>query len=248
MNFPSDQKLHPDVKIIMSTAKDGSMAAGVGNPSAPEHVQNVENFLRRHSFDSDRTRIYVTYGDKHRYTDVVRITSENAGSDVLCDAIYTTDAHRILTLPIGDCIAAVVYDPVVKLLGLLHLGRHASMAGLVESFVIEVADNAGSDPRDWLVWMSPSIRADNDRLEYFAPPNPEDWQEFAEEKNGKIHIDTIGYNRARLIRAGVRPKNIAVSPIDTYSDVRFFSHRAATEQSDASRQGRMIVAACVYSG
>lgn len=245
MSFSPLQQLHPWVKIAFSTAEDGSMASGGAMPSSPEHAKNVERFLRRHDFPTERTRIYATYASDRTYTDVVRLTDSNAGGDIVCDALYTTEIAQVITLPVGDCIATIVYDPVTNLLGVLHLGRHASVAGLIESFAIEIADNVGSDPRDWLVWMSPSIRAENDRLDYFTPPNPEDWREFMTQKDGKIHIDNVGYNRSRFIRAGVHPHNIAISLLNTYIDKRFYSHRAATEQNDPSRQGRMMVAACL---
>ncbi len=236
-------QIHPGVKIIFSTVADGSMAAAGGAPSTPKHTENVERFLRQHDFPLHRTRVHVTYGDASTYTDIIRVTDENSGGNIAADALYTTIPFSVITLPVADCIATVVYDPVTSMLGVLHLGRHSSVEGLIESFVIEVADTLGSDPRDWYVWMSPSIHKEYDRLDYFEPPAVESWRDYMYEKDGKIHIDTIGYNRSRFVRAGVSTERVTVSPCDTYDSQDFFSHRAATEVASSQRQGRMMVAA-----
>lgn len=235
--------LHPDIKIIFSTVSDGSMSSGGGVPPNAKHVANVGKFLARHGFPDERTRVYVTYGDEASYTEVDRVTADTAGGNVICDALYTTEPGQVITLPVADCVATVVYDPVTCMLGVLHLGRHSSISGLIEAFAIEVADVLGSDPRDWYVWMSPSIRQQHDRLDYFRPPVIENWREhMSVGEDGKIHIDTIGHNTARFVRAGVEPSRIVVSPHDTYDDTRLYSQRAYTETGDASRLGRMMVA------
>lgn len=238
------EQIHPEVEIIFSTVADGSMASGGGQKSLPEHGQNADKFLSTHGFPLERSRVFVSYSDTNSYTEVVRVNDKSTRQDIDCDALYTTTADLVITLPVADCIATVVYDPIAKLLGGLHLGRHSSIAGLIESFAIEVADNAGSDPRDWLVWMSPSIRETHDIMDYFTPPNINNWREHMRHNDeGKIHIDNVGHNIARLVRAGVDPSNITVSPINTYTDKRFYSQRAYVEQGDPARLGRMTVAA-----
>lgn len=240
--------IHPDLQIVLSTVADGSMAAGGGAASSPDHRLNVERFLAGKDFPLQRTRLFVTYGDDNTYTDVVRVTADNAGGDIVADALYTADTGQTITLPIADCVATVVYDPIAGMLGLLHLGRHSSMAGLIESFVIEVADSVGSDPRDWYIWMSPSIRSKHDRLDYFDPPMADNWRDYTRvAKDGKLHIDTVGHNISRFVRAGVSQQHITVSPIDTYEDRRFYSQRAFSETGDKSRLGRMLVAARIVN-
>ena len=241
--FNSRQRLHDDIEIIFSTVSDGSMAAGGGQPANPDHQRNADRFLQKYNFPLERYRVLVRYGDQQSYRDIVRIDQSTPAGDVVSDAVYTTLAEVVITLPVADCVATVVYDPVSKLLGVLHLGRHSSVAGLIESFIIEVADNVGSDPRDWHIWMSPSLRQSNDRLDYFQPPDITEWQDYMRAgDDNKIHIDTVGHNVARFVRAGVASENITVSPIDTYGDQRFYSQRAYVEQGNLHKQGRMMVA------
>lgn len=208
----------------------------------PQRQTNTDKFLTKYSFPIDRYRVLVRYGD-NTYTDIERITADTAYGDIACDALYTTEPGRVITLPVADCVATVVYDPVAKMIAVLHLGRHSSVAGLIEHFAVEVADNVGSDPRDWHVWMSPSLRQESDRMDYFAPADSDEWRKFVDRQDDGLYIDIIGHNSERFERAGVKVDNISVSPVNTYDDENYFSHRAANELGQPERQGRMMVAA-----
>ena len=238
----------PGVKIAFSSVEDGSVAAGGGKPSRPEHEKNTVEFFQKYGFDPEgRAKVFVTYLPENTYTYIERVDESMSGA-IKSDALFTTEPGKVITLPVADCIATVVYDPVAHMLGVLHLGRHASVAGLIEEFAIRVADEVGSDPRDWHVWMSPSLKPDHDRMAYFTPPQPEQWEAWQRPgADGMIHIDIPGHNRERFERLGVLPSKIYISPINTYSDERYFSHRAATELDRPDRQGRMMVAATLLS-
>lgn len=231
-------------KIAFSSRSDGSMATGQGKPQTREQKANVEKFLAKNHFQPRRTSMQVTYDLNRSYTDIERITSENSDGLIYADAVYTTEPRQVLVLPVADCVATVIYDPATNMLGLLHLGRHSSVAGLIEAFIIEVSDVLGSDPHDWQIWMSPSLTVEHDRLDFFDPIDSEEWRSFVHRDESGIYIDTIGHNQARFIRAGVRPKNIIISPSDTYGDDNYFSHRAYLD-GHSSKAGRMIVTAAI---
>lgn len=235
----------PDkVKIAFSKASDGSMAVGLGGKPTRLQQKNVEVFLKKHGFDpAERATVFVTYEPDNTYTHIERVHEGDKGP-IRSDALFTTVKYKAITLTVADCIATIVYDPVAQMLGILHLGRHSSVAGLIEEFTIRVADEVGSDPRDWHVWMSPSLKSDHDRMEYFTPPHPDQWQAWQRTaEDGMIHIDIPGHNRVRFERLGVPQGNIFISTDNTYTDKRYFSHRASTELNQPERQGRMLVVA-----
>jgi copper oxidase (laccase) domain-containing protein len=238
----------PSIRIKFSSIEDGSIAAGGGSPSLPEHDVRSVAFLEKHGFEPrGRARVFVTYLPENTYTHIERADQDTAGA-IKCDALFTTVVGKTITLPVADCVATVVHDPVTRMLGVLHLGRHSSVAGLIEEFAIRVADELGSDPRDWHVWMSPSLQIANNALDYFEPPHSSKWQGFMKSGlDGKIHIDAPGHNRNCFERLGVAQGNISVSSIDTYTSKRYFSHRAAVEGGQPERQGRMMVAAALMS-
>jgi copper oxidase (laccase) domain-containing protein len=232
------------VNVCFSTKTDGSVAVGGGSEPTDENVRNAKAFLQKHDFVLPSTKLFVTYGADRTYTDIDRVSKDNAGKPFVTDALYTTETGLTMTLTVGDCIATVIYDPIAHLFGVLHLGRHASVEGLIEAFAFEVAATVDSQPSNWRVWMSPSIQLAENRLEYFDPLWPEQWLDYTElDEQNLIHIDVPAHNRDRFIELGVPVAQIDISPIDTYTDKQYFSHRAATELRDESRQGRMMVAA-----
>jgi copper oxidase (laccase) domain-containing protein len=234
------------IRAAFSDVSDGSMAAGGGLLPTELHRKNADHFLESVGIRRDcRTRIHVTYAEGRVYDEVVRVDKDNCDQSIETDAIFTTEIGQALTLPVADCVATIVYDPTVKMLGMLHLGRHSSVDGLIESFAKKVMAETGSDPNDWHVWMSPSLQKAHNTLQYFSPPSMEEWHDFASrDESGEFYIDMEGHNEERFKKLGVQAVRIAVSGIDTYEDSRYFSHRAATEPNgDMSRQGRMMAAA-----
>lgn len=158
----------PDgIRIIFTGVHEGSIAAGAGRPDTIDHVA-TRDALIQHYFDTPtHHKLLITYGPERTYTHIEQL-GEDSPSVIGCDALYTTLPGKVMVLPVADCIATVVYDPQTRMLGVLHLGRHSSIAGLIESFAIEVADRVGSDPRDWWVWMSPSLKQQNDSMDYLS--------------------------------------------------------------------------------
>jgi copper oxidase (laccase) domain-containing protein len=54
----------------------------------------------------------------------------------------------------------------------------------------------------------------------------------------RLHLDLKEINRCQLLSLGVLAENIEVSPIDTYTDGRFFSARR--EQKGDVKCGRIL--------
>ena len=243
MNQYQPIKFHPSVHAIFTLSEDGSIATGAGKPDSDEHRDRRIAIITRYFASPNHTKVVIRYGDDKTYTHIERLINATQAS-VEADAVYTTSPGVVMALPVADCVATLVYDPVTNMLGILHLGRHSSVAGLIENFVIEVSDVLGSDPHDWHVWMSPSLKQVHDRMDYFTPDRIDEWENFMKQDDeGRICIDVDGHNVQRFIRAGVPSENIYNAPEDTYDDKRFFSQRAADEQGDRTRQGRMMLAA-----
>lgn len=232
------------LKVAFSSANDGSLAKGAGATDDTQHKQNLQNFLRTSGFSEPAVKLKVRYGDDKDYRTIRRVTSSDAGQAIDTDSFYTTDENLPLFLPVADCVATVVYDPNVHMLGILHLGRHSSVAHSIEAFCEFVAKDLGSKPTHWRVWFSPSLQQANNSLDYFEPESTDEWRDFTTHGNdGKLYIDIPAHNKRRFELLGVKPENIQVSQVNTYLDENYFSHRAANELSQPNRQGRMVVAA-----
>ncbi len=215
------------VLAAVSSKSDGTMldrAIGVHNGSI---VSNRTLFCQKLKVDyGDIVFQRIIYADNQSYKDMAEVddrsTTKNL-SEVAADALYTTALGVGLFLPVGDCVATVLYDPKRKALALAHLGRHSSYSKLARG-VTEQFISQGSEPKDIVVWMSPHAKKDSYKLSWFDKADDPDWQGFYEVKPDGTYLDLAGFNGGLLKGAGVLPSNIHVSSVDTMQDSNYFSH------------------------
>jgi len=122
------------------------------------------------------------------------------------DALFPQDRNLALLLPIADCIAAVLYDPILGALGLAHLGRHNLLQDGGAGIVAYMSDDFGSKPSDIRVWLSPAAGRGNYPLFDFD--------------NRSLHEVAL----EQLLAAGITAANVITDPRDTTLDERLFSH------------------------
>lgn len=219
--FPSE------VIVRVSSREDGTVldkAVGVHNPLI---VTNRTKFCERnHISYGDVVYQRIIYGDDRTYDCIVNVAEQDTckySDEVVADALITADARVGMLLPVADCVATVLYDPITKQLALAHLGRHSTIANLMTK-VISMMKQQGAAPNDIIVWMAPSVKQSHYRMEYFDMSDTKEWAGFAEKKPDGIYLDLQGYNRARAREVGVLEQNIHVSPINTATDKNYFSH------------------------
>ena len=183
----------------------------------------------------------IVYDNEQTYDKIVHITEADTTkhvSEIAADALITQSEAVGLLLPVADCVATVMYDMKTKRLAMLHLGRHSTLANLMAKVMAEFV-RLGSDPKDVIIWMAPSVQKTHYALEYFTAKDDPAWQGFYEEKGGKIYLDMQGYNRQAAMSAGVPSENIFISPVNTATDENYFSH------SHGDTTGRFAVLAMI---
>jgi copper oxidase (laccase) domain-containing protein len=181
----------------------------------------------------------ILYDEQQTYSHIAQVAATDTTSfreEVPGDGLFTVEKNVGLFLPVADCTAAVVYDPVQQFLGLLHLGRHATYADLAAK-AVQYFMEQGSRAEDLTVWMSPGAKRETYTVDVFDYDGEEAWHGFYEKREGMYFLDLPGFNQKRFIDSGVRAENIEVSPINTMTDDHYFSHRTG----DAN--GRMAVLA-----
>ena len=179
----------------------------------------------------------VSAGQVHK-TNIYHVTEKDRGKGILkktdildVDALITSEPNLALVTFHADCVPLYFIDPVNKIAALAHAGWKGTVAMIASKVVKEMQDVYGSDPKNILAGIGPSISAccfevDDPVYEEFA-----DLQYSAgcitQSKTGKYHIDLQKINRQILIHAGLSDKNIETANICTKcnSDL-FYSHRA----------------------
>ena len=220
----------PDELLVrVSSIDDGTMLDRMRGTHAPDIVENRRKFCQHIGLNYDDV-VYqkIAYDETQTY-DVIRqvgvADTTQYTPEVAADALYTSEKNVALMLPVADCVATVLYDPRQKILAMLHLGRHSTVANLMRR-AIETFVQSGSHPENMIVWMSPNAHASHYVMEYFDYTDAPEWQNFCWRETDGFHIDMQGYNAEVCRQAGIKPNNIHTSPINTITSPSYFSHSA----------------------
>jgi copper oxidase (laccase) domain-containing protein len=169
-------------------------------------------FLHEHGIEpTDTTRLNVTY-ETDNFCRYEMLTDDEQGdgitrdSSMEADALVVTEPNHALFLPLADCVGAVIHDPVKNILMVSHLGRQnlEQMGGT--NCIDYLVNHLDVNPRELKVWLSPAAGSENYPLYAFD--------------NRSLHEVAS----EQLAVAGVQRSNIEVSPIDSSSDLDYFSH------------------------
>lgn len=236
------------VFTAVSSKEDGQMQLGWNEPDQ-EVVANRQAFLQRSGLSLERSvLVRVRYHDADTY-DVIRTVDDTDAPEGMlrlegeaADCLVTKSPNLALFLPVADCIATIVHDPIKNVLALAHLGRHSTVADLAERLINYFQTGYSSDPKDLIVWMSPSIKSPNYIMQTadFTHKNPA-WEPFCIPVKGGFSLDMQGYNRSRFIAAGVQADNIAISSINTAKDSNYWSHYTETTVKNQPAPPRFAV-------
>ena len=230
--------------VALSSSSDGTMLDRTQGLHVPRAIDNRRAFCEKLGSRYDDV-VYqnIIYGDDQTYDRVVDVDASmttDSTSDVPADALFTKTPKVGLFLPVADCVATVVHDPVRHYLAMVHLGRDSTVAELMQK-VINKFVREGSRPEDLLVWMSPSAKRETYLMKWFDHEADPGWQDFIHKTDQGIHLDLPGYNQATALDAGVLVGNIHISPINTMTSDNYFSH------SMGDTTGRFAVVASMNS-
>ena len=235
--FPSD------LLVAVSSKDDGTMLNRIRGRHVAEIVNNRRRFCDQIGVKYDDVVYHViSYNQAQTFDNIAEVTETDTvkynNEGIFADALYTEMAGVGLFLPVADCIATVIYDPKRRALMLAHLGRHSTVVQLTSRAVQHFVER-GSQAKDLQIWMSPSVKQDNYRMDYFHHTSDAKWQAFCRQTTDGIYLDMQGFNRSLAVQAGVPSDNIVISPIDTADNPNYFSH------SSGDTGGRFAVVASI---
>ena len=156
------------------------------------------------------------------------------------DALVTGAPGVALMLRFADCVPIALYDPVKRVVGLVHAGWRGTVQGIARRAVLAMVEAYGSRPADIVAGIGPSIGPCCYQIgrnvvqlvrEAFA-----DWPSLLRRQgDGSFHFDLWEANRQQLAQVGVGEIEVAGVCTACHND-EFFSHRA-----DGPRTGRFGV-------
>ncbi|WP_195986223.1 peptidoglycan editing factor PgeF [Clostridium sp. D33t1_170424_F3] len=222
----------------VSQAEFSSMNLSFGRGDTDENVlENYRLFCNAAGFDFNS----LTASAQDHHTVVRRVTKEDRGVGIYkpkdrtsVDGLLTNEPGVTLVTYYADCVPLYFLDPVRRAVGLAHAGWRGTVAGMGKRMVEAMREEFGSDPRDLIAAVGPSIgpccyEVDGPVADAFAA-HPE-WQPETLLKAcgaGKYMLDLWEANRRILCGAGILPEHITVAELCTRCHADWlYSHRAS---------------------
>jgi polyphenol oxidase len=158
------------------------------------------------------------------------------------DAIFTQNPDVTLFMRFADCVPILIFDPVEKVIGIIHAGWQGTVDKIVLKAIDTIKNDLHVDPKNVIAGIGPSIGPD-----HYVIGNVVEKKvitAFGELSQGlllydedKIRFDLWEANKLLLEQSGVT--NIEVSNICTACHTEeWFSHRA--ENSNTGRFGALL--------
>ena len=202
-------------------------------------------------------------------TNIRRVDQSDAGKVVVkepdygdIDGLVTNEKGLVLAVYTADCVPLFFVDPVREAIGMAHSGWRGTTGNMAGKMVERMAREFGTDPKDLLVAIGPSIcqkcyEVDETVAEAFRNALGDELKEreMIRESGiypmqgstglrqvlepgkapGKYQLDLWLANLIWFIRAGVLPEHIDVTDLCTAQNKDLlFSHRAS-----AGKRGNM---------
>ena len=181
-------------------------------------------------------------------TGVRRVTAAEAGRGAFShadaipgtDALITNEKGLYLVLLYADCIPLFFFDPAVPAVGLAHGGWKGTWGEIGVKTAEAMAEAFGCEMERLQCWIGPGIgpccfEIGDDLAEKVR--RRDGWSAFINrrEEDGKALWDLKETHRQMLLKSGLKPENIILSPECTAcSTDTFFSYRR-----EEGRTGRM---------
>lgn len=162
------------------------------------------------------------------------------------DAILTDCPGVTLFMRFADCVPILLYDPVRRVVGLVHAGWQGTVQRIAESAVQQMCERYGTRAKDILAGIGPSIGAHHYQVgpevvlsvrQAFGDVPGLLYPGLGQNPDGKMQLDLWEANRLCLEQAGVH--QIEVSGICTACHLDdWYSHRG--EKGRTGRFGALI--------
>jgi len=139
------------------------------------------------------------------------------------DVMITDRSGKFLVVPVADCQAILMYDPVRRAVANVHCGWRGSVANLSGRAVEALRSGFGCEPKNLLVGIGPSLGPCCAEFVNFHEEIPARLWNY---RRDTVYFDFWAMTRDQLIAAGVRDDRIEISRLCTRCNTdRFFSYR-----------------------
>ncbi|MDM8525973.1 peptidoglycan editing factor PgeF [Desulfococcaceae bacterium HSG8] len=164
-------------------------------------------------------------------TEVVVLSSEEehlshhflAPSNITGDAVITNIPDRVLVIPVADCQAVLIYDPVRHVVANIHSGWRGSVNNIIGKTIRKMEKHFYCKPKDMFAGIGPSLGPCCAEFINYKKEIPETFWKY---RNHSDHFDFWAVSKDQLADTGVSRENIYSSGQCTRCNTDlFFSYR-----------------------
>ncbi len=138
-----------------------------------------------------------------------------------CDGLISQD--RAIGITHADCQAALLYDPVHNICAAVHAGWRGMVKNIYKEAVQQLVEAFGSNPKEILVGISPSLGPAHSEFKHYQDEFPEHFWKY-QVKDNYFNLWKLG--RDQLQECGIQKDHIEIAEICTYeTDKDCFSYR-----------------------
>ena len=137
------------------------------------------------------------------------------------DALIAPEPRVSLLVRLADCQGVILYDPVSKILGLVHSGWRGSVRNIL-GVTVDKMVALGAEAADMKAAISPSLGPCCAEFVNYGSELPEEFQDFMVAEN---HFDFWAISRKQLVDKGLKTDNIESPGICTKCSPEFYSYR-----------------------
>ena len=183
--------------------------------------------------------VWLVHGTDIVYADAPRPLDQPSAK---ADIIFTDNPQVSLFMRFGDCVPILFHDPKKKVIGIAHAGWIGTLRGVVGAAVEGMRSHYGSNPKDIVAGIGPSIGVDHyevgaEVVAQFQEKFGTEADQMMQTRNGSAYLDLWASNSIQLQKAGV--DQIQVSGVCTACHLDdWFSHRA--EKGKTGRFGALM--------
>jgi purine-nucleoside/S-methyl-5'-thioadenosine phosphorylase / adenosine deaminase len=191
-----------------------------GSHNVGDHLENVKS--NRELIKDILQAPKIIFANQSHETEMIKINGDE-NKIPNADILYTTKTNIALAITHADCQAAIIFDPVKKVLAIVHAGWRGLVGGIYEKCINGLKEFENCKPSDLIVCVSPCLCAEHFEFQDYQKHFPEKYFDFKDKNN---HFNFSLMAKSDLIKVNIKEKNIEFSDICTFCNKDdYFSYR-----------------------
>lgn len=201
-----------------------------------DRFSNIKNFISTKKVDVNpilkNLNLSVKnciYAEQIHSSNIAVVGKKDQGTIIKgVDALVTNASNLCLCIKTADCLPIILYDPVKKVLAVVHAGWRGTLKNISTDSARKMTNEFKVNPKDLIIGIGPSIGS-KDYLVKFDVAGmfiKSGYGAFLNKvSSARWELDLLEVNLAQLEQAGANKNNIETSGISTFTSENFYSYR-----------------------